>query len=115
MHSNIVVQAIPPAKPVFAGIGVLLAVRLSVFLFVNADILQSAMDVRDSHGALVRLFQRIQFFLKRLGFDTRISLTKNMVEMHLKILAEVLHILSIATKTMQQNPKSKLFLRDMLN
>lgn len=73
------------------------------------------MGVRESHDALVHLFERVQFFLKRLGVHTRISPTKNMAELHLKILAEVLYILSIATKEMQQSSKGKLFLRDMLN
>jgi hypothetical protein len=101
------------AKPVFAGIGVLLAVRSYVFLFVgplNVDILQAAKDIRESHDVLVHLFERVQFFLKRLRVHTRISVTKNVVEMHLKIVAEVLYILSIATKEMR-----KSFLRDMLN
>ena len=113
-----VVQALPSAKAVFVGIGVLLAVRSSVFLFFdpfNTDVLQAAKDVRASHDALVDLFERIQFFLKRLGVHTQISPTKDMVEILVKIVVEVLSILSIATKEMQQSRASKLFLRDILN
>ncbi|KAH9019496.1 hypothetical protein EDB84DRAFT_614294 [Lactarius hengduanensis] len=80
-------MALPSAKAVFAGIGVLLA---------------AAKDVRASHDALVDLFQRIQFFLKRLGVHTQISPTNDMVEILVKIVAEVLSILSIATKEMQR-------------
>ncbi|KAH9049248.1 hypothetical protein EDB83DRAFT_1404755 [Lactarius deliciosus] len=80
-------MALPSAKAVFTGIGVLLA---------------AAKDVRSSHDALVDLFQRIQFFLKRLGVHTQISPTNDMVEILVKIVAEVLSILSIATKEMQR-------------
>ncbi|KAH8986303.1 hypothetical protein EDB92DRAFT_2105325 [Lactarius akahatsu] len=80
-------MALPSAKVVFTGIGVLLA---------------AAKDVRASHDALVDLFQRIQFFLKRLGVHTQISPTNDMVEILVKIVAEVLNTLSIAMKEMQQ-------------
>ncbi|KAH9056836.1 hypothetical protein EDB87DRAFT_1165885 [Lactarius vividus] len=88
----------PSAKAVFTGIGLLLAV---------------AKDVRASHDALVDLFERIQFFLKRLGVHTRISPTKDMVEILVKIMAEVISILSIATKEMQQS-KTNIYFRKLL-
>ncbi|KAH8987317.1 hypothetical protein EDB92DRAFT_1142390 [Lactarius akahatsu] len=90
--------ALPPAKAVFVGIGVLLA---------------AAKDVQSSHDALVDLFERIQFFLKRLGVHTQISLTKDMVEILMKIVAEVLSILSIATKEMQQS-RTKTYLKKLV-
>jgi hypothetical protein len=117
VRCNIVVQA-HPAKAVFSGLSVLLAVRSSVFIFVdpfNADILQAAKDVRASHDALVDLFEHIQFYLKRLGVHTQISPTKDMVEILVKIMVEVLSILSIATREMQQCRTSQLFLQDKLN
>ncbi|KAH9029172.1 hypothetical protein EDB85DRAFT_2276158, partial [Lactarius pseudohatsudake] len=109
-------MALLPAKVVFTAVGVLLAVRLSGFLFVNpfnADISQAAKDVRASHDALVDLFDRIQFFLNRLGVHTRISPTKDMVEILVKIMAEVIGILSIATKEMQRS-KTEIYLRKLL-
>ncbi|KAH8987329.1 hypothetical protein EDB92DRAFT_1818002 [Lactarius akahatsu] len=90
--------AVPSAKAVFTGIGILLA---------------AAKDVRASHDALVDLFERIQFFLKRLGVHTRISPTKEMVEILVKIMAEVISILSIATKEMQQS-KTNIYFRKLL-
>ncbi|KAH9027509.1 hypothetical protein EDB83DRAFT_2319668 [Lactarius deliciosus] len=90
--------AIPSAKAVFTGIGVLLA---------------AAKDVWASHDVLVDLFERIQFFLKRLGVHTRISPTKDMVDILVKIMAEVIGILSIATKEMQRS-KTKMYLRKLL-
>ena len=59
---------------------------------------------------LVDLFERIQFFLKRLGVHTRISPTQEMTEILVKIMAEVLSILTIATKEVQQSRTSKLHL-----
>jgi hypothetical protein len=58
---------------------------------------------------LVDLFERVHFFLKRLGVhSTRISPTKDMVEILVKIMAEVLSILAIATKEVQQSRTSDL-------
>jgi hypothetical protein len=74
----------------------------------DGDVLQAAKDVRSSHDVFVDLFERIQFFLKRLGVHTRISPTEEMVEILVKIMAEVLSILSIATKEVQQSRTSKL-------
>ncbi|KAH9012171.1 hypothetical protein EDB84DRAFT_970532 [Lactarius hengduanensis] len=90
--------AVPSAKAVFTGIGILLA---------------AAEGVWASHDALVDLFERIQFFLKRLGVHTRISPTKDMVEILVKIMAEVIGILSIATKEMQRS-KTGMYLRRLL-
>ena len=95
---------------VFTGIGALLTVRSSAFLFVDMSdpyALQAAKDVRSSHDVLVDLFERIQFFLKRLGVHTKISPTEGMVEILVKIVAEILSILSIATKEVQQSRTSK--------
>ncbi|KAH9177279.1 hypothetical protein EDB89DRAFT_2240070 [Lactarius sanguifluus] len=89
---------VPSSKAVFTGIGILLA---------------AAKDVRASHDVLVDLFERIQFFLKRLGVHTRISPTKDMVEILVKIMAEVIGILSIATKEMQRS-KTEMYLRKLL-
>ncbi|KAH9003750.1 hypothetical protein EDB86DRAFT_2826327 [Lactarius hatsudake] len=81
-------MALPSAKAVFAGIGVLLA---------------EGKGVRENYHALAPLFQRIDFLLRRLGVQTRISPTEDLVKIHVKIAAEVLCILSIATKDAQQS------------
>jgi hypothetical protein len=92
-----------------SGFSSLFVLRL-LFLIVDpseADVLQAAKDVRSSHDVLVDLFERIQFFLKRLGVHTRISPTEEMVKILVKIMAEVLSILSIVTKEVQQSRTSK--------
>ncbi|KAH9061939.1 hypothetical protein EDB87DRAFT_1821501 [Lactarius vividus] len=86
----------PPAKAIFTGISVLLA---------------AAKDVSASHDALVELFQRIESFFRRLGVYMQISLTTEMAEVFVKIVAEVLSILSIATKEVKRKRASKLLLK----
>ncbi len=71
--------------------------------------------MRASHDAVVELFERIESFFKRLGVYTQISLTTEMAEVFVKILAEVLSILSIATKEVNRKRASKLFLQDMIH
>ena len=56
---------------------------------------------------LVDLFERVQFFLKRLGVHTRITPTKDMAEILVKVMVEVLSILAIATKEVQQSRTSE--------
>ncbi|KAF8269269.1 hypothetical protein EI94DRAFT_1014781 [Lactarius quietus] len=88
----------PPAKVIFTGIGVLLG---------------AAKDVRASHGAIIDLFERIESFFKRLEVYNQISLTNEMAEVLVKIVIELLSILSIATKEVRRR-RSKLFARKLL-
>ncbi len=71
--------------------------------------------MRASHEALVELFERIESFFKRLAVYTQISLTTEMVGVLVKIVAEVLSILSIATKEVKRKRASELFLQDILH
>ncbi|KAI9432694.1 hypothetical protein H4582DRAFT_2061523 [Lactarius indigo] len=84
--------AFPPAGVIFTGIGILLS---------------AAKDVRSSHDALVELFERIESFFRRLGVYTRVSLTTEMARVLVKIVTEVLCILSIATKEVKRKRASE--------
>ncbi|KAH9071079.1 hypothetical protein EDB83DRAFT_2313800 [Lactarius deliciosus] len=95
---GLVLDAFPPAKVIIAGIGVLLA---------------AAKDVRASHDALVELFERIGNPFKRLGDYTQVSLTTEMAKVFVKIMAEVLSILSIATKEVKRW-RAKIYFRRLL-
>ncbi|KAH9031256.1 hypothetical protein EDB84DRAFT_174018 [Lactarius hengduanensis] len=90
--------AFPPAKVIFTGIGVLLA---------------AAKDVRASHGAIIDLFERIESFFKRLEVYTQISLTTEMAGVLVKIVIELLSILSIATKEVKRR-RARIFARKLL-
>ncbi|KAH9061945.1 hypothetical protein EDB87DRAFT_1821506, partial [Lactarius vividus] len=96
--SEIAGVAFPPAGPVFTGISVLLA---------------AAKDVSASHDALAELFERIENFFKRLGVYTRTSMTAEMREVFVKIMSEVLCILSIATKEVKRK-RAKIYFRRLL-
>jgi hypothetical protein len=66
--------------------------------------------VRASHDSLVELFERIENSFKSLRAYTQISLTTEMAEVFVKIMAEVFSILSIATKEVKRWRASECFL-----
>jgi hypothetical protein len=75
---------------------------------------QAARDVGASQDALVDLFERIENFFMRLETYTEVPPTRAMMDLIVKILAEVLGILAIATKNVQQESASEfipLYLR----
>jgi hypothetical protein len=66
---------------------------------------QAAAGVAASYDVLVNLFERIQFFLPRLEIYTRIErtqLTTELTGVLGKIVAEIIHILAIATKDVKR-------------
>ena len=67
-----------------------------------------AKDVGTSHGLLLELFERIQAFLTRLNIYSRIPLTTEIMTMLGKIMAEVLSILALSTKEMQERRISEV-------
>ena len=71
--------------------------------------------MRASHDALVELFERIENFFRRLEIHTRVSLTSEMAEVFVKIVAEVLSILSIATKEVKRKRAGEDLLRTSRN
>ncbi|KAH9047742.1 hypothetical protein EDB84DRAFT_1673401, partial [Lactarius hengduanensis] len=77
----------PPAKAIFAGIGVLL---------------QAVKDVRASQNALVDLFDRMEYFFMRLEKYIDVRPTAAMTDIIVKIMVEVISILGIVTKEIKQ-------------
>ncbi|KAH9167671.1 hypothetical protein EDB89DRAFT_1890364, partial [Lactarius sanguifluus] len=82
----------PPAKLVFAGVGVLLL---------------AAKDVIASQDILVDIFGRIESFFVRLDFYTEVPLTPPMTDKMVQITVEILDILATATKEMKQSRAKK--------
>ncbi|KAH9167691.1 hypothetical protein EDB89DRAFT_2232237 [Lactarius sanguifluus] len=85
----------PPAKVVFAGVGVLLL---------------AAKDVAASQEILVDIFGRIESFFVRLEIYTEVPLTPTMTEKMVQITVEILDILATATKEMKRS-RAKKFLK----
>ncbi|KAH8983008.1 hypothetical protein EDB92DRAFT_2106421 [Lactarius akahatsu] len=77
----------PPAKVLFAGIGVLL---------------QVVKDIRDSQEALVDLFGHIGYFFRQLETYIEVKPTAAMTEITVKIMVEVFLILGIVMKEIKQ-------------
>jgi hypothetical protein len=70
---------------------------------------QAVKDVGASYDALVDLFESIEHFLNRLEIYTNIPPTVAMTEILVKILAELLSTLALATKQIKQGRPSKSF------
>jgi fungal STAND N-terminal Goodbye domain len=100
-----------PAKAVFTSIDVLLAVRpLSTRLNqdpCNNRLCQAASGVTSSYDALLELFECLGNFLKRLEIYITIPPTTMMSDIIIKIMVEVLSVLALATKQIEQGRFSK--------
>ncbi len=59
-------------------------------------------DVIASYEVLLDLFERIQLFLQRLSHYTAVPLTPDTTELLAKIMAQILSILALSTKTMKE-------------
>jgi hypothetical protein len=71
---------------------------------------QAVRNTRASHGIIVGIFERMEFFFLRLEIYTEVPPTTEMKEIIVKIMVEVLNILAIATKDINQCRMSGLFL-----
>ncbi|KAH9024679.1 hypothetical protein EDB85DRAFT_2277516 [Lactarius pseudohatsudake] len=87
----------PPTKIIFSGIGILLLAATS-----------TAAD----HDMLVKLFNRIERFFKRLKIYINVPPSPAVTDELSKIIAEVLSILAIVTKIMKEG-RIKRFLRKL--
>ena len=73
-----------------------------VALHHGLSTLQAASGVSSSYDALVELFECLGNFLKRIRIYTNIPLTPTMTEISVKIMAELLSVLALATKQVKQ-------------
>jgi hypothetical protein len=99
---------------IFAGVGVLLLVFISILNAVVRGILtlifQAARDVRASQESLIDVFERMENFFQRLEVYTEVPRTPQIMDINMKIMVEVLTILAIATKEINQGRTSELFI-----
>ena len=103
---------------IFTGIGVLLSVSICLFnLFrgsSDAKLSQAAKAASDGQGALTAVFERMGNFFRRLETYVEVPPTAGMTDIIVKIMVEVLFILSIATKEIKQSRASEL-IQSVLN
>jgi hypothetical protein len=101
-----------PTKAIFVGIDVLLSVRSALLMLIrffdHIYLHQAAIGVSTSYDALLELFECVANFLNRLHIYTeRIPLSPGMSDIVGKIMANVLAVLAIATKQINQGRFSK--------
>ena len=73
----------------------------------NISICQAATGVSSSYDALLELFECLTSFLKRLEIYTNLPPTPVMTDVIIKIMAELLSVLALATKQINQGRFSK--------
>ena len=72
-----------------------------------------AKSVRGSYDALIEVFECIENFLRRLMIYTQIERPSPAItEVVIKIMAELISALAVATKQIKQGPFSMSFLND---
>ena len=59
---------------------------------------QAVRDVRASHGTIIDIFERMEYFFLRLETHIEVQPTTEMRDIIIKIMVEVFSILAIATK-----------------
>ena len=110
-RSNSYPQVFSPAKVIFAGAGVLLSVSTFPEMIVIArrsDTLgsQAVKNVSESQSVLIDIFERIEYFFKRLETYIEVPPTAAMTDIIVKIMVEVLNIFAISTKEIKQGRTS---------
>jgi hypothetical protein len=73
----------------------------------NVSICQAAKDARASQDNLIDIFERIEMFFRRLEIYTEVPPTSEMMDIIVRIMAEVLSIVGIAMKEIKQGRISK--------
>ena len=95
----------------FTSIDVLLAVRPSNALFNQVPcklrLCQAASGVASSYDAVLDLFECLGNFIRRLKIYTTIPPTTMMTDIIVKIMVELLSVLALATKQINQGRFSK--------
>jgi hypothetical protein len=73
---------------------------------------QAVRDVRASHSTVIEIFERMESFFLRLETYIEVQPTTEMRDIIIKIMVDVLSILAIATKEINQHRMSGFLLSD---
>ena len=79
----------------------------------NLHTSEAIKDVRASKDALIDLFDRMEYFFKRLEAYIKVRPTTAMRDIIVKIMIEVISILGIVTKEIRQGRTSMCFFIDI--
>ena len=80
----------------------------------DIHVYQAVKSVLDDYDTLADLLESVDHFLNRLDIYTKISPTVSMTKIIIKILVEILSILALATKQLQQGKLSESVLGEIL-
>ena len=69
-------------------------------------------DISASRDAFLDIFERIENVFRRLETYTELPTTKEMTDIIIKVMVEVVHILALVTKEIKQGKLSELILVD---
>jgi hypothetical protein len=113
-----ILQPFPLTAQIYAGFAILLAVRLFPS-FLRADcfdvqMLQTVEDV-STLDTLFGLLESIESFLKHLDICIKVPHTAAMTEILVKILVELLSIVGLATKVVEQRQSGECLLAGVLS
>jgi hypothetical protein len=105
-------------KAIYTGLGILLSVcaflsSLSAHLH-DIQMYQAVKGVLDDYDTLADLLESVEHFLIRLDIYTKIPPTVSMTEIIIKILVELLSVLALVTKQLQQGKLSECMLGEIL-
>jgi hypothetical protein len=107
-----------PAKAIEAGLAILLDVCAALYFICrypcDTRVKQAAKGIISSGDALVDLLESIEQYVNCLDIYTRIPLTPAMVEIVLKIMAELLSTLALATRELKQGRLGEYVITDMI-
>ena len=73
----------------------------------NTSNSQAAKDARASQDTLIDIFERIEMFFRRLEIYTEVPPTSEMMDIVVRIMAEVLSILGVAMKEIKEGRMSE--------
>jgi hypothetical protein len=73
----------------------------------NTSISQAAKDAQASQDALIDIFECIGMFFRRLEIYTEVPASSEMIDIVIRMMAEVLSIVGIAMKEIKQGRMSK--------
>jgi hypothetical protein len=82
-------------------------------ILVSSKYYQAAKDVGASHDALANLLELVEQFVNRLEIYTKVILERAMVELIVKMMVQLLHVLGLVTKEIRRKPLSKSGIADM--
>jgi hypothetical protein len=102
---------------ILTGIAILLSVGIASLHFVrffDAQVPRAAQGISARQGAIIHIFERIETVFRRIETYIELPPTTEMIDIIVKVMAEVLLILALVTKEIKQGKLRELISVDRL-